>query len=149
MDREASWPMDDRELLASLIESGSRDAMGRIVERYVDLVYSAALRQMGDRHLAEDVTQGVFIVLVKKAKWLRGNVLLGPWLLKVTRYAALNALKAKKRRKQHEERAAIMRTEGDQLEAAHWDEIREVLDEALVALSEKDRRAVVLRFFEQ
>jgi RNA polymerase sigma factor (sigma-70 family) len=141
--------MDDRELLASLIASGSREALGGIVERYVGLVYSAALRQVGDRHLAEDVTQGVFIVLAKKAKSLRGNVLLGPWLLKVTRYAALNALKAKNRRKQYEERAAAMRTEVDQMEEVHWDEIREVLDEALVTLSEKDRRAVVLRFFEQ
>src|SRR2546430_11250308 len=112
MGGRASWLMnDDRELLAVYVERGSREAFARLVERYVNLVYSAAARQVGDRHLAEDVTQGVFIVLAKKAKNLRRETSVGAWLLKVTRYAALDALKARRRRREHEERAAGMRSE--------------------------------------
>jgi RNA polymerase sigma factor (sigma-70 family) len=142
---------DDRELLAEFVERGSRESFALLVERYVNLVYSAAARQVGDRHLAEDVTQGVFIVLAKKARNLRRETALGAWLLKVTRYAALDALKARRRRREHEERAAGMRSEIQQQDdaARQWDEVRGVLDEALVGLAEQDRRAVVLRFFEQ
>ena len=142
---------DDRELLAEYVGRGSREAFALLVERYVNLVFSAAARQVGDRHLAEDVTQGVFIVLAKKARRLRRETSLGAWLLKVTRYAALDALKARRRRREHEERAAGMRSEVQQQDddSAQWDEVRGVLDEALVGLPEKDRRAVALRFFEQ
>src|SRR5258706_16270880 len=59
--------MDDRELLAEYVERKSPQALADLVERYIDLVYSAAARQAGDRHLAEDVTQGVFLVLAQKA----------------------------------------------------------------------------------
>src|SRR5258706_2376680 len=142
--------MDDRELLAEYVERKSPQAQADLVERYIDLVYSAAARQAGDRHLAEDVTQGVFLVLAQKAGRLRRETVLAAWLLKVTRYAALDALKRAARRRAHEKRAAHMRSETDTTDdAAHWAEIRGVLDEALLNLPEKDRRAIVLRFFEQ
>jgi RNA polymerase sigma factor (sigma-70 family) len=142
--------MDDQELLAEYVERRSPEAFGALVERYVHLVYSAAARQAGDQHLAEDVTQGVFLVLAQKAGRLRRETVLGAWLLKVTRYAALDAMKMAARRRTHEERAAYMRPETDMTDdAARWAEIRGVLDEALVNLPEKDRRAIVLRFFEQ
>jgi len=151
---------DDRTLLNQYARDGSRAAFERLVERYVDLVFSAALRQVGDRHLAEDVTQGVFIVLARKARSLGGERVLGAWLLRVARYAAIDALKAAGRRRKHEERAASMRPEttSDQGgagaaapadEAAQWAEIRGLLDEAVVGLPARDRQAVVLRFFEQ
>src|SRR5258706_9073031 len=142
--------MDDRELLTQFVERRSSEAFGAVVDRYVHLVYSAAARQAGDRHLAEDVTQGVFLVLAQKAAGLRRETVLGAWLLKVTRYAALDALKMAARRRAHEERAAHMKSETETSDdAARWAEIRGALDEALVNLPEKDRRAIVLRFFEQ
>jgi RNA polymerase sigma factor (sigma-70 family) len=103
--------MDDRTLIREFVETASQAAFARLVERHVNLVYSAALRQVGDRHVAEDVTQGVFVVLAKKAKSLRRETVLGAWLLKVTRYAVLDALKAAGRRRRHEERAAAMKPE--------------------------------------
>ena len=64
-----------------------------LVGEHVDLVYSAALRQVRDPHLADDVTQAVFMVMVRKAERLPREELLGPWLVKVTRYVALTALR--------------------------------------------------------
>src|SRR3954463_15938756 len=85
----------------------SQPAFARIVERYIDLVYTAARRQVaGDAHLAEDVTQAVFIVLAEKARSVPIDRPLSAWLLKVTRYCAANARRHRQRQESHERRAA-------------------------------------------
>jgi len=46
----------DGELLRRYVQDRSEDSFGELVQRHVDLVYSAALRQVhGDVHLAQDV----------------------------------------------------------------------------------------------
>src|SRR5438128_2587145 len=104
-----------------------------LVGEHVDLVYSAALRQVRDPHLADDVTQAVFMVMVRKAERLPREELLGPWLVKVTRYVALTALRADRRRRRHEE--AVPGT-GETAGSASADaQMMALLDEALMALA--------------
>ena len=59
--------MDDLELLREYVERNSESAFTRLVERHLNLVHSAARRQVGDAQLAEEVTQTVFLVLARKA----------------------------------------------------------------------------------
>src|SRR5437016_4161588 len=101
--------MNETDALRQYIDTGSEPAFAELVARHVDLVYSCALRQVhGNAHMAEDVTQAVFILLARKARTLRHEVVLAAWLVKATRYAALDALKAQSRRQKHERRAAEM-----------------------------------------
>src|SRR3954468_11884046 len=98
---------EDDELLQAYTRAGDRAALGRLVARLLDVVYSAALRQTrGDVPLAEDVTQAVFVTLARKAGSIRGRAAMASWLFRTTRYTAANALKMERRRRHHEHRAA-------------------------------------------
>lgn len=64
--------------------------MEMVVERNTDLVYAAARRQVNDHHLAEDITQAVFVALARKKQRLDRGVMLAAWLHRATRFAALH-----------------------------------------------------------
>jgi RNA polymerase sigma factor (sigma-70 family) len=134
-------------------QTGSQHAFARIVRAHVDLVYGAALRQVhGDVHLAEDVTQAVFIVLSRKAKSIRDKTVISGWLVKTARFCAHDALKRHYRQSRHEREAAAMRPTSYQPSTASALELNELLphlDEALSHLPTRDRDAIVLRFLEQ
>ena len=63
--------MDDVQLLREYIGQGSQEAFAELVNRYIGVVYSAAMRQMGESHAAEDVAQAVFIALAQNARRIR------------------------------------------------------------------------------
>jgi RNA polymerase sigma factor (sigma-70 family) len=136
------------ELLQQYAQRGDQQAFARVVAEHVDMVYSACLRQVGDRHLAEEVTQAVFVILARKAALLPEHMVLGAWLHKTARYAALNALKMERRRKIHERRAAEMAMEL-RSSGPGWVGLEPVLDEGIARLGENDRAAIMMRFFEK
>ena len=70
----------DHELLREYADRGVESAFAELVRRHIDLVYSAAARLVVDRHLAEDVTQAVFVALAQNASKLAGRSVLSSWL---------------------------------------------------------------------
>jgi RNA polymerase sigma factor (sigma-70 family) len=142
--------LSDEQLLNLYVRDGNEAAFSQIVGRHLDGVYAAARRQVRDSHLAEDVTQAVFIVLVRRAGSIRKGSSLPGWLLKVTWYVSRDAIRSKTRRFRHENEVAVMNElTAQRAEAAKaWQEIAPVLDDAMSGLSEADRGVLMLRFLE-
>jgi RNA polymerase sigma factor (sigma-70 family) len=140
--------MDDVELLRKYATGNSETAFETLVSRYVRFVYSAALRQVRDPHLAEEVSQAVFIILAQKAGKIHERTLLSGWLFKTTRFVALAQARAATRRHQYEKEAQLQSEVQPIAPDALWQQMSPLLDEALAQLGPKDRQAVLLRFFE-
>src|SRR5687768_14146490 len=137
--------MHDRELLKAYIEDGSQAAFAALVERHIDFVYSACLREVRDPMLAEDVTQVVFLLLARKAATLGAGTVLTGWLFQTARFAANNALRQEAQRRQREQKAAeFMMSELETDDAARWEEIEPMLHDALSRLGSEDRNAILV-----
>jgi RNA polymerase sigma factor (sigma-70 family) len=140
--------MDDMALLREYASRRSDDAFAELVSRRVNFVHSAALRQVGNPQLAEEVTQAVFIILAQKAGKISDKTILTGWLFRTTRFAALAQMRAEAKRRQREQEAHMQNELQSSATDEAWDQIAPLLDEALARLGEGDRRAILLRFFD-
>jgi RNA polymerase sigma factor (sigma-70 family) len=112
----------------------------------VNLVYSAALRQVRSPQLAEEVAQSVFADLARDAGKLNSETILTAWLYAVTRRTAIDAIRKESRRQLREQIAVEMNDMN--ATANNWTQIEPLLDDAMAALDETDRAAILLRYFE-
>src|SRR6185436_2742520 len=82
---------------------GDETAFRELVERYLPLVFSTALRQVGgDRAVAEVVAQSVFTDFAGRAKSLNSECLVAGWLYRATRFAAAKVVRSEQRRRVRE-----------------------------------------------
>jgi RNA polymerase sigma factor (sigma-70 family) len=136
----------DSDLLMRYSREGAEDAFTEIVRRHLNLVYSVALRQVRSLQLAEEIAQSAFTDLARNANRLTPDTIIAAWLYTVTHRAALNVVRREARRQLREQIASEM----NDLNATptDWTNIAPLLDEAMHALDETDRAAVLLRYFQ-
>jgi RNA polymerase sigma factor (sigma-70 family) len=139
---------NDMQLLADYVKADSQEAFAALVQRHINLVYSVALRHVGDPHKAQDVTQAVFVILAQKAARLSRETVLTGWLYKTARFTSATYLRGEMRRQRHEQESFMQSTFNDPAGAASWESLAPVLDDAMSRLGDKDRNAILLRFFE-
>ncbi len=139
---------DDMELVQAYASTHSDSAFSEIVSRHLNLVYSSALRQVRDPHLAQEVTQAVFIILARKAASLGPGTILPGWLHRTTGFVSANALQAEYRRQRRETEASMENFLQNESSESVWQNMLPILDEALSRLRQTDRDALVLRYFE-
>jgi RNA polymerase sigma factor (sigma-70 family) len=139
----------DQQLLREYVERRSEAAFTELVRRHVDMVFSAAVRMVCDGHLAQDVAQGVFVGLARNAARLTDRPVLSGWLHRTARNLAAETVRKDVRRRAREQEAAAM---NDPLSARPdplWENLAPHLDAVLDELSDSERDAVLLRYFER
>lgn len=142
------WMPDatDMDLVREYAARQTEPAFETLVNRHVSLVYSTALRRVGNPASAEEITQAVFIILARKAAKLRHDAVLPAWLHETTRHVAASFLRGEIRRRHREQEAYMQSTLPS--DDAMWDQLAPLLDEAIGRLRTSDRNVVVLHYFQ-
>jgi RNA polymerase sigma factor (sigma-70 family) len=137
---------DDLSLLQRYARDGEEEAFAELVRRHLNLVFSAALRQVRSPQLAEEVAQSVFTDLARDAGRLKPGTILAAWLYQVTRRTAIDVVRREARRQLREQVASEMNAMNST--PSDWAQVEPLLDDAMAALDDTDRAAVLLRYFE-
>jgi RNA polymerase sigma-70 factor (ECF subfamily) len=125
--------------------AGERAAFAGLVRRHQRSVYSLALRMLGDRHAAEDLSQEVFLQLYRNLSAVSSEAHLGFWLRKVTLHRAIDQL----RRAPGYESAAPADAEVAASEAGSTDPLLERRLRSLLRELPPAARAVVLLRYQE
>jgi len=133
--------------LVSAIRSGDQSAMAALYDRYSSLVYSVALRVLGDTGAAEDALQDVFMQLWRNPGAFdstRGS--LGAWLAVIARNRAIDALR--KRRPENDLEDVVISVEPDMAGEADRSRLAEKVRELLATMPAPQRAALGMAYFE-
>jgi RNA polymerase sigma factor (sigma-70 family) len=140
----------DAQLLCEYVDDGAEAPFTQLVNKYTNLVYSAAARQADSPDTAAEITQRVFIGLARSAQSLSPRLSkdasLAGWLCRSARNISLNVRRDEFRRHSRERHAMEQLDTSTEI-VPDWERIRPVLDEAMSELKESDYDAVVMRFF--
>jgi RNA polymerase sigma-70 factor, ECF subfamily len=134
-------------MLVSAIRSGDEQAMAQLYERYSPIVYSVALRVLGDTAAAEDILQEVFMQLWRSPDAFdasRGS--LPGWLAVITRNRAIDSLR--KRRPETDITDVVVSIEPDLASKAEWSRVLEKIRSVLGGMSAPQRLALEMAFFD-
>ena len=142
---------DDAELLRRYAGEKSQEAFAELVRRHIDFAYAAALRQTrGNAALAQEITQTVFTDLARKAAALARHEAIVGWLHTATRFAAAKAIRTESRWQAREREACAMKAVvHESVAPVDWERLHPVFDAVLGELKERERTAILLRFFEK
>ena len=125
---------DDAELLREYAENASEEAFTTLVSRHVGMVYSAAIRQTGNPHQAEEITQAVFIILARKAGSLVRVRILSGWLFHTARLIVSNYLRSELRWRDREQEAFMQSNVDENSKEEVWNQMAPLLDGAIASL---------------
>ena len=139
---------NDMDLAREYARRDSEPAFTELVHRHINLVYSVALRYVGNTEDAQDVAQAVFIILAQKAAGLREKTVLTGWLYETTRFTAARLLRTRARRQAREQEAYMQSTLNEPETDNAWRQLAPLLEDAMSRLTEKERTLLALRFYE-
>lgn len=136
--------LTDRELIERFAARRDEDAFAALVRRHGPMVLRVCRRVLHEGHDAEDVFQGAFLVLSRKAASLRRRDSVGCFLHDVAYRLALKARTQLARLRMHEKQVAVEKRAEDPLAELSVREAQAILDQELSRLPEKYRAPLVV-----
>jgi RNA polymerase sigma factor (sigma-70 family) len=139
-------PNNDHQLLKQHLRDPSGGALGILVDRHLPLVHSVARRVTGNTEAARDISQTVFLRLVKKASNIPESLPLTAWFHRETHSASVDHVRSEIRRQKREQTAADL--DAMKTSSEPWDQLTPEIDGAINELPENERSLVLLRFYQ-
>jgi len=145
--------LTDEQLMTRLAMRDIR-AFEALYDRYGTLVYSTALRVVGDTQLAEDIAQEVFLRIWRRPDHYvpeRGRFV--TWLLSVARNGAVDQIRTRGRRRRHETAGEDLERElpadegQDPALMAQLGDERQKVRRALASLPLEQRRVIEMAYY--
>lgn len=142
-------PVTDTVLVQQLWQ-GDLNALGLLYDRYAGLVYTIALRSLGDVASAEDLTQDVFLTLMNSRTYDPERGSLSSYLSLLTRSRAIDRLRAQstQHRYLHQWHQQPRPSEPSPIEHASQVERQVIVREALAQLNEQQRQILAMSYYE-
>ena len=140
---------DDADLV-QLVAADDTDALRVLYERYGSIVFGMAQRLLGDRQLAEECTQDVFVALWRSAaKYEPGRAQVSTWLVGIAKYRAIDLVRRRAARPS-DPYAEIWRGDEspDSAELVAAGDQAERIAAAVAQLPPAQREALLLAYFE-
>ena len=147
-------PLSDREISAEIIDGcrvGNRDAFRALYELHKDRVYSIALYFFhGDRGIAADATQQVFLKLISNINQFRGDAEFSTWLYRLVVNVCLDTARRRKSEPPVVANTNVEIIAGPAVQAEEYEraQVAETVRSAVSVLPAKFRIAILLRYFE-
>jgi RNA polymerase sigma-70 factor (ECF subfamily) len=150
--------LNDRDVgLMLRVKEGDNEAFELLVELHQSAVIGTVAKMLGGASEAEDIAQQVFIRIWKSAKRYQPQAKFTTWMFTITRNLVFNETRRRKRKptvsveereeESHQQVEDVHSTTPDQ-DVLH-SELERAVDDAIQALPDKQRLAVVLRRYEE
>jgi RNA polymerase sigma-70 factor (ECF subfamily) len=142
----AEQAVTDAALIAR-VRSRDANAMAAIYDRYSSIVYSVALRVLGETSAAEDVMQEIFMQLWRKPQLFnssRGSM--GAWLAVIARNRAIDALRRRKPETVMED--VVLASAVDLVNTTERNVIVAKVRQIISGMPSEQQRALQMAFFE-
>ncbi len=143
--------------LMTRIGAGDHEAFRQLVERHQNAVVGTVTKMLGNHSDAEDIAQQVFLRIWRNARRYQPDAKFTTWLYTITRNLVFNETRRRGRKKEvsadeREETARHVIEDSPEYRPDQellQNELRAAVDQAIAALPETQRMAVVLRRYEQ
>jgi RNA polymerase sigma factor (sigma-70 family) len=139
--------MTDEQIMEA-VKDGDLQQASLLFDRYHKRLFNFLARMAKDRELAEDLTQNVFLRMIKYRKSFRSGAKFQSWIYQVTRNVFSDHYHAAKNKKTHMDVEKIGDRYADENDSKSLEEQEALLHRSMALLNEEQRELLVLTRFQ-